>query len=100
VRVFPGTNTELSPSRYNMDLGEVLQAFNEIHRQGWELGAIFHSHPRTAAEPSQTDLQLAFYPEALTVIVSLAGTEPIVRAYRLASDHTSFEEVSIAVIDG
>ena len=33
--------------------------------------AIYHSHPRSAAEPSQTDINLAEYPEYLYVIVSL-----------------------------
>ena len=30
-----------------------------------ELGAIYHSHTRSAPYPSQTDINLAAYPEAL-----------------------------------
>lgn len=83
VRLFEGTNTERSTTRYNMDPGEVLTALNEMERHGWELGAIYHSHPRSAAEPSETDLAYYYYPDALMVIVSLAGPSPDLRAYRI-----------------
>jgi len=41
-------------------------------------GAIYHSHTRSAPYPSQTDVNLAFPPHALYVIVGLAsgGVEP------------------------
>jgi proteasome lid subunit RPN8/RPN11 len=80
VKLFPGTNIERSQTRYSMDPNEVVAAFDEIEQQGWKLGAIFHSHPRSAAHPSNTDLRYAFYPEALMVIISLAHEPPEVRA--------------------
>ena len=57
--------------------------------------AIYHSHPRSAAEPSQTDINLAEYPDYLYVIVSLAG-EPDVRAWRIADGKVTEEEVEVA----
>ena len=83
VKLYEGTNIERSPSRYNMDPAEVLEALNEIEQCGWELGAIYHSHPQTPAEPSETDLAYHAYPGALMVIVSLAGARPDLRAYRI-----------------
>src|SRR5688572_15997208 len=68
VEIFPGTNTEACPTRYNMDPGEVIRAFDEMERRGWQLGAIFHSHPHSPAVPSSTDLRLAYYPDALMLI--------------------------------
>ena len=47
----------------------------EIEDNGWALGAIYHSHTRSPAYPSQTDVNLAFYPDALYVIVSLQDDE-------------------------
>ena len=38
-----------------------------------DLGAIYHSHTRSDPFPSQTDINLAFYPDALYVIVGLDG---------------------------
>ncbi len=36
------------------------------------LGIIYHSHTRSDPYPSQTDINLAFYPDALYVIVGTA----------------------------
>lgn len=83
VEIFPGTNTEASETRYNMDLAEVVAAFNEIDRHDWRLGAIYHSHPQTPAWPSTTDLSFAFYPDTLMVIVSFAVDPPDLRAFRV-----------------
>jgi proteasome lid subunit RPN8/RPN11 len=44
----------------------------------------YHSHPRSPAAPSETDIEEANDPELLHVIVSLATDPPSVRAYRLA----------------
>jgi proteasome lid subunit RPN8/RPN11 len=52
-----------------------------MERRGWRLGAIFHSHPASAAWPSAEDLRQARYPSALTLIVSLA--EPDAPQYGL-----------------
>ena len=50
----------------------------EIEENGWSLGAIYHSHTRSPAYPSQTDVNLAFYPDSLYLIVSLVdgGARP------------------------
>ena len=56
----------------------------EIDDNDWVLGAIYHSHTHTRAFPSQTDIGLAFYPDALTIIVSLADPNaPEVRAFSI-----------------
>ena len=60
-----------------------------IEDAGHELGAIYHSHTRTPPFPSQTDINLAFYPEALYVIVGVAGDEPDVRAFRIVEGEVS-----------
>ena len=99
VKLFPGTNTERSRTRYNMDLGEVLAALNEMERHGWELGAIYHSHPRSAAEPSETDLAYFFYPDALMVIVSLAGPSPELCAYQIGHQGVQIRRVPVRIVE-
>ena len=81
--LFPGDNIEGSTVRYTMDPRQVLLALLEIETRGWMLGAIYHSHPDGPAWPSATDIREAHYPEALTVIVSLAGAEPQAAAFAL-----------------
>ena len=97
VKVFPMRNLDASPSRFRLDPREQLEVFEEIARAGWDLFAIFHSHPRTAAYPSETDRHLARYPDAFHVVVSLLDPDaPEVRAFRLAGDAVAEEEVAVA----
>ena len=98
VKVFRATNAEASPVRYSLDPREQYRITMEIEEQGWELGAIYHSHTRSEAYPSQTDVNLAFYPDAVYVIVSLRKPEdPEVRAFRIADER--IEEVALTIED-
>lgn len=95
VKIYPGTNTAASETRYNMDLTEVVAAFDEIERRDWQLGAIFHSHPQTPAKPSTTDLSQAFSPDVLMVIVSFESDPPDARAFRIDE---GIHEVPIVIV--
>lgn len=95
VRVYRATNSAASPLRYEIDGKEQYRIQTEIEDAGWDLGAIYHSHTRSAPYPSQTDINLAFYPESLYVIVGIASGEPEVRAYRIVDEQVS--EVALDV---
>jgi proteasome lid subunit RPN8/RPN11 len=95
VKVFPATNAAASPLRYEIDGLEQLRIYNEIEDAGLDLGAIYHSHTRTAPYPSQTDISLAFYPDSLYVIIGLAGPEPEVRAFTIRDGEVSETELSV-----
>ena len=96
VKVFRAANAEASPVRYSLDPREQYRITMEIEEQGWALGAIYHSHTRSEAYPSQTDVNLAFYPDAIYVIVSLRKPDdPEVRAFRIADER--IEEVGLTV---
>jgi proteasome lid subunit RPN8/RPN11 len=83
-RVFRGTNVDRSPVTYNMDPQELFRAHREMEDRGLDLVAIYHSHPRTRAFPSSTDVAKATYPDAVYMIVSLQdGAAPEVRAFRI-----------------
>jgi [CysO sulfur-carrier protein]-S-L-cysteine hydrolase len=95
-KVYRTRNVEGSPVRYNMDPQEQLRAMLDMDDRGWDLGGIFHSHPSTRAYPSQTDLGLAFYPDALYIIISLADHyKPDVRSYRIVDGRISEEPLEI-----
>jgi proteasome lid subunit RPN8/RPN11 len=77
VRVHRARNTAASPLRFEIDGLEVLKLIEGIERDGLELGAIYHSHTRTAPRPSQTDINFAAnWPGVEWVIVGLAGPGP------------------------
>jgi proteasome lid subunit RPN8/RPN11 len=67
--VFPVTNALHSPVRFRMDAQEQLKALLQIEANDWQLIAIYHSHPRGPDKPSMTDVQEAYYPEAVTIIL-------------------------------
>jgi [CysO sulfur-carrier protein]-S-L-cysteine hydrolase len=83
VAVHRATNSAASPLRYEMEPREQLRIMDAIDDAGLEIGAIYHSHTRSAPEPSQTDINLAFYPETLYVIVGVKSDEPDVRAWEI-----------------
>ena len=83
VKVYRATNAAASPLRYEIDGAEQYRIQMQIEDSGLDLGAIYHSHTRTEPYPSQTDINLAFYPDALYLIVGLAGEEPEVRAFTI-----------------
>jgi proteasome lid subunit RPN8/RPN11 len=78
-------NSAASPLRYEMDPQGQFDALKAIESDGGELLAIYHSHTKSAAYPSQTDVNQALsWPEQAYVIVSLADpAEPDVKAYWL-----------------
>ncbi len=89
-RFAPTRNAAASPYRYEIDSADLLRltlAADDADEAFW---AIVHSHVRSPARPSPTDLGLAFYPDALYILVSLAEAaadpvtgEPDVRAWRI-----------------
>lgn len=96
-QVFLMQNSAHSETFYEMDSTEQFQVFDRMRKEGLEPVAIFHSHPHSPALPSQQDRDLAFYPDSLYLIVSLAGPEPEPRAWRIASDAVT--EAALEVID-
>ena len=96
VKIYRARNTAASPLRYEIDGAEQYRIQMEIEDAGLDLGAIYHSHTRTEPYPSQTDINLAFYPESLYVIVGLAGAEPEVRAYTIRDGRVQDAELVVA----
>ena len=78
-------NAAATPLRYEMDPQGQYNALKTIEDAGNELLAIYHSHTKSAAYPSQTDVnQAVAWPDQVYVIVSLADEEaPDVKAYLL-----------------
>jgi proteasome lid subunit RPN8/RPN11 len=98
VAVHRAANKAASPLRYEIDGMEQYRIQSAIEDAGLELGAIYHSHTRSAPEPSQTDINLAFYPEALYVIVGLKDAEAAdVRAWNIVDGKVS--EAQLEVVD-
>ena len=96
VTVFPVRNAAASPLRYEMDPKDQLKVFEALDDAELDVGAIYHSHTRSDPLPSQTDINLAFYPEALYIIVGVKGPEDDVRAWTIVDGQVS--EAALEVV--
>ena len=103
VRYEACRNKAASPYRYEIhpdDLLRITVATDDADEVFW---AIVHSHVKSPAVPSATDVGLAFYPDALYVLVSLADDHadpetgaPSLRAWRIVDGVTYEVRLEIA----
>jgi proteasome lid subunit RPN8/RPN11 len=82
-RFFPAQPDEPSPYYYRIESRDQIRIMNAIDDAGLDLLGIYHSHTSSPAYPSRTDAEQAFWPDAVYVIVSLAGGDADVRGYRI-----------------
>ena len=95
-RYVPLRNAAESPYRYMIDAEEQLRVWLELEDGGEVPWAIVHSHVSSVAQPSATDVGLAYFPDSLYVICSLADPDrPTVRAWSIRDGAVT--EVSLAV---
>ncbi len=97
TRVYRAENIHASALKFEIDPMELLRLNNAIDDEGWEIGAIYHSHVRSAPYPSQTDIGFAAsWPGVEWIIVGLAaGEQPLVRSYLI--DGPDVREVAVDV---
>ena len=97
TRVYRARNAEASPLRYTIHPQDQFRITMEIEERGEEIAAIYHSHTKSPAEPSQTDINLAAnWPDPLYLICSLAEPEaPDVRGFAIRDGYV--EEVPLDV---
>jgi proteasome lid subunit RPN8/RPN11 len=69
-----------------------------MRERGEELLAIYHSHPHSLEPfPSETDVRLAYYPQAVYFIIGLAGPEPVMRGFRISEQDECWKRVEYAI---
>jgi proteasome lid subunit RPN8/RPN11 len=99
VSVYPLANAARDPlTSYEGEPRELFAAQRAMRERGEELLAIYHSHPRASEpSPSERDVRLAYYPEAVHLIVGFAEGRPVVRAFRLYESERRWEGVEYEV---
>ncbi|HLB20910.1 MAG TPA: M67 family metallopeptidase [Solirubrobacteraceae bacterium] len=97
TRVYRAENIHASALKFEIDPMDLLRLNNAIEDEGWEIGAIYHSHVRSAPYPSQTDIGFAAgWPGVEWIIVGLAsGEQPLVRSYLI--DGPEVREVAVEI---
>jgi proteasome lid subunit RPN8/RPN11 len=96
TRVFVAENEAHSPLRFEISGKALLKLIDDIEDAGEELGAIYHSHTRSAPYPSQTDINFAAgWPGIEWLIVGVADGQPEVKSYVI--DGGEVREVPVAI---
>ena len=93
--VFMLTNTDHNSEHFTIDPREQLQAVKRMRELGLRPLGNWHSHPATPARPSQEDIRLAYDRQAIYCILSLAASEPDLRAYHIEDGTVTRFELDI-----
>jgi [CysO sulfur-carrier protein]-S-L-cysteine hydrolase len=97
VQVHRARNAVPSPLRFEIDPRDLIRIHTEIEGDGLEMGSMYHSHVKSPAYPSQTDVNFAQnWPGVVWLIVSLADPDqPDLRAYTITG--AEIEEVALTI---
>jgi len=96
--LYRARNAFASPFSYRVDPGDQYRIIEkEMRERREELVAIYHSHTKSLAYPSQTDLnEAASWPEQVYLIVSLQDREsPEVKAFWLQDEKIAEAELVV-----
>lgn len=93
TRFFPAVNGKASPYFYDIDAQDLLRIVMEIEDADDDIVAIYHSHVESPAFPSRTDVELAAWPDAAYMIVSLGAEPPEVKAFAIRDGRIARREI-------
>ncbi len=95
-RAYRAANVATRPTRrYEIDPKTELELLERIEDAGLEPVGFYHSHPEGPPKPSETDVELAAWPDYSYVIVSLASGELEIKSWRWRDDRFEREPVRI-----
>jgi proteasome lid subunit RPN8/RPN11 len=97
--VIPVENLYHDPFRFRMDPEQELRAFMLAEEKGWEILAIYHSHPHGISEPSHSDVDELTFPGTIYLIWYQVADQWMCRAFLMQSP-SDVNEVAITTIDG
>ena len=101
LSTYPLHNVSPNPHlAYEAAPEDLFAAQREMRERDEQLLGIYHSHPRSAEPiPSQTDVRLAYYPQAVYFIVGFDGGTPVMSAFSISERDELWQEVEYAIAD-
>ena len=94
---FKMTNTDRSPEHFSFDPHEQFAAIKHSRTTGKRLIANWHSHPSTPSRPSVEDIKLAYDPNIIYFILSLADEVPVFNAFNIKNGVV--EKLVVEIVD-
>ena len=80
---YPMTNIDHAEEHFSFDPKEQFAAIKYARKHGLAIVGNWHSHPASPSRPSEEDKRLAYDPNILYFILSLAEAEPVLNAFRI-----------------
>ena len=96
TKVYLMENTKNSSEHYLMEPEEQFEVFKDMRKNELDFVSVFHSHPHSPARPSQEDIEMANYKEAVYLIISLQQDQEDFRAYLIQNEQP--EEIDVEVV--
>ena len=91
------TNLESGTTRFQIDPRDHIRALREARAKRLDVVGFYHSHPRSRAYPSETDIAECGYADALHLIAGFAEHGDDTKLFRIGRDSVS--EVEYAVTE-
>jgi proteasome lid subunit RPN8/RPN11 len=95
TKVYMLDNIDESAEHYSMAPDEQFRVIADIRKRGESLIGNFHSHPTTPARPSEEDIRLAYDPELIYMILSLAEEEPVLKSFIIRNGNGGEENMRL-----
>ena len=80
---YPMQNIDQSEEHFSFDPKEQFAAVKYARQHGLVIVGNWHSHPASPSRPSAEDIRLAFDPNILYFILSLADEQPVFNAFSI-----------------
>lgn len=98
ARLFPAANAAGDPAKsYDIAPAELFGLMREMRAAGLELLGLYHSHPNGQNEPSASDIERAYYPDAAYFIIApRADAAQPVRAFSIREGRVA--ELAIEIV--
>ena len=80
---YPMTNIDHSEEHFSFDPKEQFSAIKYARQKGLKIVGNWHSHPASPSRPSEEDKRLAYDPNILYFILSLAAEQPVLNAFHI-----------------
>lgn len=97
IENYPMTNTDHSEEHFSFDPKEQFAAIKHARKNGLKIVGNWHSHPASPSRPSEEDIRLAYDPNILYFILSLAEEVPVFNAFRIQNGEV--EKLKVIITD-
>ncbi|MFA5796386.1 MAG: M67 family metallopeptidase [Candidatus Shapirobacteria bacterium] len=88
-------NIDNSEEHFSFDPAEQFTVVRKVREAGIGILANYHSHPKSPARPSEEDIRMAYDPDILYLIISLAYKTPQIKAYKIRQSKVEEETIQI-----